>query len=49
LFRDLLALFTKHPGSVFHIGHGSLYKKVQRQDHRFVPGRELLETQRGFF
>ena len=37
------------PGTVFHVGYGSLYEKVQWQDDRFVPGRDLLETRRGFF
>ena len=37
------------PGTVVHIGYGSLYEKVQWRDDRYVPGRDLRETQRGFF
>lgn len=49
LVTDLLASFTYIPGTVFHVGYGSLYEKVQWRDERFVPGRDLLETRRGFF
>ena len=49
LLTDFLASFTYIPGTVFHVGYGSLYEKVQWQDDRFVPGRDLLETRRGFF
>ena len=49
LLTDVLASFTYIPGTVFHVGYGSLYEKVQWQDDRFVPGRDLLETRRGFF
>ena len=49
LLTDFLASFTYVPGTVFHVGYGSLYEKVQWQDDRFVPGRDLLETRRGVF
>lgn len=49
LVTDFLASFTYIPGTVFHAGYGSLYEKVIWQDDRFVPGRDLLETRRGFF
>ncbi len=49
LLTDFLASFTYIPGTVFHVGYGSLYEKVQWQDDRFVPGRDLLEMRRGFF
>jgi hypothetical protein len=49
LLTDLLASFTYIPGTVFHIGYGSLYEKVRWQDDRFVPGQDLLETRRSFF
>ena len=49
LLTDFLASFTYIPGTVFHVGYGSLYEKVQWQDDRFAPGRDLLETRRGFF
>jgi hypothetical protein len=49
LLTDFLASFTYIPGTVFHVGYGSLYDKVQWQDGRDVPGRDLTETRRGFF
>jgi hypothetical protein len=49
LLTDFLASFTYIPGTVFHVGYGSLYEQGQRQDDRFVPGRDSLETERGFF
>jgi len=49
LLTDFLASFTYIPGTVFHVGYGSLYEKVEWQDDRFVPGQDLLETRRGFF
>jgi len=49
LLTDFLASFTYIPGTVFHVGYGSFYEKVQWQDDRFVPGRDLVETRRGFF
>jgi len=49
LVTDLLASFTYVPGTVFHVGYGSLYEKVAWRDDRLVPGRDLLETRRGFF
>lgn len=49
LLTDALASFTYIPGTVFHVGYGSLYEKVRWQDDRFVPSRDLLETRRGVF
>jgi hypothetical protein len=49
LVTDLLASFTYIPGTVFHVGYGSLYEKVEWRDDGFVPGRDLLETRRGVF
>ncbi|MGE5199224.1 MAG: DUF5916 domain-containing protein, partial [Rhodospirillaceae bacterium] len=49
LLTDFLASFTYIPGTVLHLGYGSLYEKVQWRDDRYVPGRDLRETQRGFF
>jgi hypothetical protein len=49
LLTDLLASFTYIPGTVFHVGCGSLYEKLDWQDGRDVPGRDFLETRRGFF
>ncbi|MEW5983071.1 MAG: DUF5916 domain-containing protein [Acidobacteriota bacterium] len=49
LVTDFLGSFTYIPGTVFHVGYGSLYEKVQWRDGGFAPGRDLLETRRGFF
>ena len=49
LVTDFLASFTYIPGTVFHVGYGSLYEKLQWQDDRYAPGRDLIETRRGFF
>ena len=49
LVTDVLASFTYVPGTVFHVGYGSLFEKVRWQEDRFVPQRDLLETRRGFF
>jgi hypothetical protein len=49
LLTDLLASFTYIPGTVIHIGYGSLYEKIRWEDGAYAPARELLETRRGFF
>ena len=49
LLTDVLASFTYIPGTVFHVGYGSFYEKLEWQTDRYVPGRDLLETRRGFF
>jgi len=49
LLTDFLASFTYIPGTVFHIGYGSYYEKLEWQTDRYGPGRDLLETRRGFF
>jgi hypothetical protein len=49
LLTDFLASFTYIPGTVFHVGYGSLYEKLEWQTDRYAPGRDLLETRRGFF
>jgi hypothetical protein len=49
LLTDVLASFTYIPGTVLHAGYGSLYEKLDWQDGRHVPGRDFLETRRGFF
>ena len=49
LLTDFLASFTYIPGTVIHFGYGSLYEKMRWEDGAYVPGRDLLETRRGFF
>jgi hypothetical protein len=49
LLADFLGSFTYIPGTVIHVGYGSLYEKLRWEGGVYVPGRELLETRRGFF
>jgi len=49
LVTDALASFTYIPGTVLHLGYGSLYEKTRWTGDGFEPGTSLLETRRGFF
>ncbi len=49
LTTDLLASFTYIPGTVVHLGYGSLYQKMAWNGHEYQPGSSYLETIRGFF
>lgn len=49
LITDLLASFTYIPGTVLHIGYGSLYEKLEWRDGDYQPSDRFLETRRGFF
>jgi len=49
LMTDLLASFTYIPGTVLHIGYGSLYEKLEWRDGDYQPSDRFLETRRGFF
>ncbi len=49
LMTDFLASFTYIPGTVIHIGYGSLYEKIQWIEGEYRPSNRFLETQRGFF
>jgi hypothetical protein len=46
---DFLASFTYIPGTVIHIGYGSLYEKLEWGEGGYVPSDRFLETKRGFF
>ena len=46
---DLLASFTYIPGTVIHLGYGSLYEKIRWEEGRYDPSDRFLETQRGLF
>ncbi|MFO7616500.1 MAG: DUF5916 domain-containing protein [Bacteroidales bacterium] len=46
---DLLASFTYIPGTVVHIGYGSLFRQVEWNGHAYQPGSDYLELKRGFF
>jgi len=49
LLTDLLASFTYIPGTVLHLGYGSLYEKIHWDQANYIPSDRFLETKRGFF
>jgi hypothetical protein len=50
LLTDFLASFTLIPGTVVHLGYGSLYLKNQWQDNQWVAGRgDLLRMKDSIF
>jgi hypothetical protein len=49
LMTDFLASFTYIPGTVVHVGYGSLYEKTAWEDGVYVPSDRFLETKRSFF
>lgn len=49
LMTDFLASFTYIPGTVIHIGYGSLYERIQWEAGEYRPADNFLETRRGFF
>ena len=46
---DFLTSFTYIPGTVIHVGYGSLFEKVKWDGEQYVPGSSFLETKRGIF
>ena len=47
---DLLASFTLIPGTVVHLGYGSLHLRNRWQDNRWLPGQgDLLKMKEGLF
>lgn len=49
LSTDFLVSFTYIPGTVIHLGYGSLYQKLAWNGHEYQPGSDYLETIRGVF
>jgi len=49
LTTDFLASFTYIPGTVIHLGYGSLYEKIRWETDRYVESSDFLETKRGLF
>ena len=51
LLSDFLASFTYIPGTVVHVGYGSLYKKLAWEEETglYRESNRFLEAQRGFF
>ncbi len=49
LMTDFLASFTYIPGTVIHVGYGSLYEKIEWRDGDYISADRFLESKRGFF
>lgn len=49
LLTDFLASFTYIPGTVIHLGYGSLYNRQEWQDDRYIDVNRFIENKRGFF
>jgi hypothetical protein len=49
LMTDLLASFTYIPGTVVHVGYGSLYEKLAWREDQYEPADRFLEMKRDFF
>lgn len=49
LAPNFLASFTFIPGTVVHLGYGSVYERVQWDGVDYVDGDQFLETNRGLF
>jgi len=51
IITDFLVSFTYVPGTVFHLGYGSLYQKTEwnANEYRYIDSENFLVTQRGFF
>jgi hypothetical protein len=51
LMTDFLASFTYIPGTVIHVGYGSLYDKMKwtADERAYLPSDRFFEIKRGFF
>jgi hypothetical protein len=50
LLTDFIASFTLIPGTVVHLGYGSLYLRNQWQNNMWIPGQgDLLKMREGIF
>jgi hypothetical protein len=49
LTSDLLASFTYVPGTVLHLGYGSLYVRIRWEDCFYTRSDRFLESRRGLF
>jgi len=49
MLSDILASFTYIPGTVIHIGYGSLHEKIRWRNDRYLESDRFLQTRRGFF
>jgi hypothetical protein len=49
ILTDFLASFTYIPGTVLHLGYGSLFHKIRWQGDDYVDSDRFLEARRGLF
>ncbi|MGB6865210.1 MAG: DUF5916 domain-containing protein [Candidatus Aminicenantaceae bacterium] len=49
LYTDFLVSFLYIPGTVIHLGYGSLYEKIQWMDGEYRESNRFLEMERGLF
>ncbi len=49
LSTDFLASFTYIPGTVIHLGYGSVFDKVKWENGQYLESDRFLEVKRGFF
>ncbi|MFP4547005.1 MAG: DUF5916 domain-containing protein [Fidelibacterota bacterium] len=49
LMTDVLMSFTYIPGTVVHLGYGSLYDKTEFENGDYVNARNFMEMERGLF
>jgi hypothetical protein len=49
LLTDFLASFTYIPGTVVHLGYGSLYEKTGYRNAEYIDSNSFMEMNRGFF
>jgi len=49
MITDFLASFTYIPGTVLHVGYGSIYDMIRWQESSYVDSDRFLETKRGLF
>ena len=49
LTADGLVSFTYIPGTVFYVGYGSAYERLEWRNGAYAAGRRFLETKRGLF
>ena len=49
LTGDGLVSFTYIPGTVFYVGYGSAFERLDWRNGEYVDGRRFLETKRGLF
>ena len=49
LTSDLLGSFTWVPGTVIHLGYGSLHERIRWEDGAYARSNRFLESRRGLF